>query len=230
MISINEGVDVWISCQMDWFMEAAVTHWWSLFWACPTSPICDWLTGWLNECLTENQCKVIQIFVPPLFVFFPVYLHLFLSDLKVKKKDALSRLLSSFWGKIFRMVRKWMDIHWQAAMPFSFYCSLSLFCAFSLSFCISLAGRCYQCSYCRGWKSRGAHETPWQWAHAFPSVGFLRSVLCVCVQWLEVCDKACVCLESTSLPLSYSPVLAAGCQGTNQINQLWIHDCTTAAW
>lgn len=32
----------------------------------------------------------------------------------------------------------------------------------------------------------------------------------VCAQWFEVCDKAFVCLGSTSLPLSYSPVKAAG--------------------
>lgn len=158
MISINEDVDVWITCQMDWFMEAAVTQWGSLFWTCPTSPIRDWLTdwlaGWLNDFLTDNQLQGnpdTYMYLNRFIFFMFLIFFFFWSDLKVKKKS------SAFF------------------LPFLFV----PFCACSLSFCISLAGRCYQCSYCQGSKSRGAHESPWQWAHAFPSVGFLRCVLCV---------------------------------------------------
>lgn len=64
-------------------------------------------------------------------------------------------------------------------MPFPFHFSLSLI-SFSLSFCIFLAGRCYQCCYCQAWKSRGAHETPWQWAHASTPL-WASCVVCVCV-------------------------------------------------
>lgn len=47
--------------------------------------------------------------------------------------------------------------HRTTGQSLSFSFSLSLF---SFAFCIFPVARCYQCSYCQGWKSRGAHETP----------------------------------------------------------------------
>lgn len=60
MISINEGADIWITCQVDWFMEAAVTHGhreFILSMPGPSPPLTDgltdclvdWLTGWSNK-------------------------------------------------------------------------------------------------------------------------------------------------------------------------------------
>lgn len=145
----------------------------------------DWLwTDWLIVWLITN-CKVIQIHIcTSTGLFFNTHLDFFFfcSDLKVKKR----------------------------ALPFSFHFSLSPFCACSLSFCISLAGRCYQCSYCQGSKSRGAHESPWQWAHAFPSVGFLCCVLCICSGCRSVIRFVCDREAPIFLHTSYSPVLAAG--------------------
>lgn len=94
-------------------------------------------------------------------------------------------------------------------MPFSSYFPfVPSLCLLPLSFCIPLAARYYQCSYCQGWKSEGGLMRPSDNGHMLaPSVGFLCSV---CVHWLKVCDKAFVCLGSTSLSLMCSPDLAAG--------------------
>lgn len=177
---------------MDWFMGAVVTQWGSLFWTCSTSPIRGWLTdwltvNWLTDCLTDNQLQgnpdtymYLDGFI--FFILILIFFFSFWSDMKVKKR----------------------------ALPFSFHFSLSPFCACSLSFCISLAGRCYQCSYCQGSKSRGAHESPWQCAHAFPSVGFLCCVLCICSGCRSVIRFVCDREAPIFLHTSYSPVLAAG--------------------
>lgn len=197
-----------------------------------------WLTGWLNDCLTDNQCKVSSSVHLHGLPFFPIHhcssafwwsVHCFCL-MRGERHRSYARLDLPLYAKMFCITRKWIDIHWRAAMPFPLYVALSLFCAFSLSFCIALAGRCYQCSYCQGWKSRGAHETPWQWAHASPSVGFLRDVcLCVCDGWRTAIRPLCV--WEAPPPLSshiYSPVFSCRCWWHKRVRSTG-NDSLTAA-
>ena len=143
MISINVGVGVWITGQMDWFMKAAVTHWWSLFWACPTWPISCWLTVRLNDWLNDNQFEVIKSHLPLLPPFFHSFRcssvfsrsGLFTFSREEEKKNLFS-CQNSLMGKSDQQGKEVNGYPWWHAVPFSFYFFVP-FCAFTLAFCIS---------------------------------------------------------------------------------------------
>lgn len=157
VIAINEGADVWITCQVDSWRRLSVTGGVYSECAWPHPSVAGWLTGWFSGCLTDIHCKKMLIYI---------YINSFICamcrffDLLVliwrftKKKCSLS-------GLCFPHKEKSMDIHHGLRCLFPSIC-LFPFPVPSLSFCISLAGRCYQCSYCQGWKIRGSHEPPWQ--------------------------------------------------------------------
>lgn len=189
---------------MDWFAKASVTHRRSLL--------------WFRSNLTHQKLTDILIDLPILNCcsspFFLETVILFASSHeRVQSKVRLTPDFAFLMGRMFCMTRRWMRIHLESAVSFLLLSLCPVFCSFTLSFSISQAGRCFQCSYCHFSKSRGGLVRPpspsQQWAHASPSVGFPCLGVCVCDVWRCVM-RPLWDWEAPLIPLSCSPVLAAG--------------------
>lgn len=139
-----------------------------------------------SEWLTDKQRKAMELYAPPLLPDFVnlTVAQLFRSELLIvswqaKNVVAVSSYALHMWKLDDQQGRECIFIHRLQCLSHSF----SL-CPFSLSFCISLAGRCYQCSYCESWKSRGLMR-PSDNGHMLSPL-WASCVLVVCVHWLEL--------------------------------------------
>lgn len=194
---------------MDWFAKASVTHRRSLLWF-RSNLTHQKLTDILNDLPILNCCS------SPFFFFFLETVILFASSHeRVQSKVRLTPDFTFLLGRMFCMTRRWMRIHLESAVSFLLLSLCPLFCSFALSFSISQAGRCFQCSYCHFSKSRGGGSwdprPPPNNGHMLPPLWDSRVCVCVCV-----CDgwrcvmRALWDWEAPLIPLSCSPVLVAG--------------------
>lgn len=147
MISINEGADIWITCQVDWFMEAAVTHGhreFILSMPGPSPPLTDGLTAWLTDWLVDR----INIWMDKIQLVY------FICIFKRGAPDHDSVLLA--WKKRPTLLNEWLRFHFLCLCPFLH--PLPSFCIWKVLSSQLLSGL----------KEQGAHETSWQWMHAPP--------------------------------------------------------------